>query len=160
MTHPAPQRSRIFFAFYPSADFVVDFEYKQNQGLDEQLVKRIVTVHLESEGYIVKCGERSQRGPDVEAFSVGKPGLVIEAKGEGSKPGMFRNFFLAALGQIILRMGHNDSSYIVALPCHEQFVRLVRQVPLSVCRMLNLQFWLIEPTSGTRDYCIHAVQVI
>jgi hypothetical protein len=152
---PSPRGSRIFRGSYPSAGFLVDFEYKQNKGLNEELVKRVVTVHLEGDGYSVKCGEKAQHGPDIEAFHTSRPGLVVEAKGEASRPEMFRNFFQAALGQIILRMNAEGCSYIVALPCHQQFVRLVRQVPQSVSRKLGLEFWLIEPDSGALDYSIH-----
>jgi hypothetical protein len=56
---------------------------------------------------------------------------------------MFYNFFLAALGQIVMRASEENTKYIVALPAHERFVRLVRGVSQHARGKLNLEFWLI-----------------
>ncbi len=155
---PQPQRSRITAITYPGPGFLVDFEYRGRKGFTEELVQGVVAALLEREGYSVKTGGRLPRGPDLEAFSTRGRKIVVEAKGEGSRPEMFRNFFQAALGQIILRMNDDRTIYIVALPCHDQFVRLVRLVPRRVFRALNLHFWLIEATQGILDYHIHVVE--
>jgi hypothetical protein len=70
---------------------------------------------------------------------------------------MFRNFFQSTLGQILTQMNDQAATDIIALPCHDRFVRLVRRVPRPIRRKLKLDFWLVEPT-GLLDYHIHIVE--
>jgi hypothetical protein len=89
---PRPQRSHVFAATYLNARFLVDFEYSTNKGLTEEHVKAALTAELEPDGYSVKAGGRLQREPDIEAFSMRNPEIVVEAKGEGRDPKCFAIF--------------------------------------------------------------------
>jgi hypothetical protein len=71
---------------------------------------------------------------------------------------MFRNFFQSTLGQILIQMNDEAATYIIALPCHDRFVRLACRVPRAICRKLKLDFWLVEPTVGLLDYHLHMVE--
>lgn len=55
-----------------------------------------------------------------------------------------------------MRMKNERARYVVALPVHEKFVRLVRQVPRRLREKLNLEFWLVgdEPVR----YSIHILR--
>jgi hypothetical protein len=134
---------------------LVDLEYKQNAGITEEVVKDLVCRELSRDGYSLKKSLPKGKGADIEGWSIHKGGVIVEAKGEGSRPEMFRNFFLAALGQIVMRTSEENTRYIVALPAHEKFVRLVRAVSQHARKKLNLEFWLIG-TVPIR-YSIHIV---
>ena len=121
----------------------VDLEYKQNAGITEEAVKDIVYQQLTRDGYSAKKSSPRGKGADIEGWSSQKGGVVVEAKGEGSRPEMFHNFFLAALGQIVMRMSEENTRYVIALPIHEKFVRLVRGVSQHALKKLNLEFWLV-----------------
>jgi len=47
--------------------------------------------------------------------STGRERLVLEAKGEGSRPQMRGNFFLHALGELLQRMDGPDANFGLAL---------------------------------------------
>ncbi len=133
---------------------LVDLEYTENTGIPEELVKELVYRQLRKDRYSVKKTSPRGKGPDIEGSS-NEGAIIVEAKGEASRPEMFRNFFLTALGQVLLRMRDQNTRYVIALPIHEKFVRLVRQVPHNVRKKLNLEFWLIG-TEPVR-YSIHTL---
>ena len=85
---------------------------------------------------------KGEKGPDIEAASLNET-IILEAKGEASRPEMFGNFFLAAIGQILLRMTHSERRYVIALPFHKRFVKLVQRVPGTIRLKLQLEFWFI-----------------
>ena len=128
----------------------MDLEYKENLGITEEVVKDLVCRQLERDGYSVKKKLPREKGADIEGLSNQHGGVIVEAKGEASRPEMFYNFFLAALGQIVMRMSEENARYTVALPAHEKFVKLVRGVSQSARKKLNLEFWLVEAPG-----CIH-----
>ncbi len=132
----------LFLAYVERSGQLVDLEYTKNAGISEEIVKELVYRELRKESYSVKKTSPRGKGPDIEGSSP-KGRVIVEAKGEGSRPEMFHNFFLAALGQILMRMTDQNTRYIIALPIHEKFVRLVRQLPPNVREKLNLEFWLI-----------------
>jgi hypothetical protein len=128
---------------------LVDLEYKQNAGITEEVVKDLVHKQLTRDGYSAKKSPPKGKGADIEGWSIQQGGIVVEAKGEGSRPEMFHNFFLAGLGQIVMRMSERNTRYVVALPIHEKFVRLVQRVSQHARRKLNLEFWFV----GTEPVC-------
>ena len=129
---------------------LVDLEYKENLGITEEVVKDLVCRQLERDGYSVKKELPKEKGADIEGWSNQHGGVIVEAKGEGSRPEMFHNFFLAALGQIVTRMSEENARHIVTLPAHEKFVKLVRGVSQHARKKLDLEFWLVEAPD-----CIH-----
>ena len=151
---PKPIPSKIVCATYPKSGVLVELEYKEYRGLSEELVIEVIRTWLGHHGYSVTSRKKSQKGPDLEAFAPTEKTLVLEAKGEGSRPEMFRNYFLAALGQIVLRMNGSGATYVVALPSHEKYVSLVRKVPPPIRKKLGLEFWLVQPVTGILDYHI------
>jgi len=134
---------------------LVDLEYKQNAGITEEVVKDIVYRQLMRDGYSAKKSLPKGKGADIEGWSSQHGGVVVEAKGEGSRPEMFHNFFLAALGQIVMRTNEKNTRYVVALPIHEKFVRLAQGVSQYARKRLDLEFWLV----GTEPirYSIHVL---
>lgn len=149
-----PVVEELFTASVVRSGQLVDLEYTGNKAISEELVKDLVYRELRKEPYSVKKNPPGRKGPDIEG-SGAKGTVIVEAKGEPTRPQEFHNYFWTVLGQILLRMSHQDARYIVALPIHEKFVRLVRQVPAGVRRKLNLEFWLI----GTQPvrYSIHVL---
>jgi hypothetical protein len=71
--------------------------------------------------------------------------LVLEAKGEGSRPAMRVNYFLGALGELLQRMDSPGPRYGLVLPAHRQFAGLVIRLPSWVKERLNLCFFLVRP---------------
>jgi hypothetical protein len=151
--HPAPHEV-VFAATYSPAGTLVEFEYKENCGLSEEIVKEAVRTYLNRSGYSVKTKTRSEKGADIEAYAPTLCPVIVEAKGEGSRPEMFNNFFLAAIGQILGRMSDHSARYVVALPWHARHVRLARNVPCAVRKKLNLEFWFVETRTGMAQYHI------
>jgi len=121
---------------------LVEWEYADNCGLSEELVKAVVSMYLNRRGFSVRVGAKGEKGPDIEAATLDET-IVLEAKGEASRPEMFGNFFLAALGQILLRMTRTERRYVIALPYHKKFVKMVQHLPGSVRQKLQLEFWLV-----------------
>ena len=121
---------------------LAEFEYAENCGLSEELVKAVASKYLNGHGYSVKVGTKREKGPDIEAAKLDET-TILEAKGEASRPEKFNNFFLAALGQILLRMTRSGKRFVIALPCHKRFVKLVQRVPNTVRQKLGLELWLI-----------------
>jgi hypothetical protein len=71
--------------------------------------------------------------------------LFVEAKGEGSRPEMFNNYFLNVLGEIVQRRSMQVADYGVALPAHAKYVRLIEQLDDSFVRFhLRLNFYLVH----------------
>ena len=130
-------------AYVTNSRQFVDLEYKQNAGITEEVVKDLVYQQLKRDGYSAKKNSPKGKGADIEGWSNRYGGVVVEAKGEGSRPEMFYNFFVAALGQIVMRMNERNTRYVVALPIHEKFVRLVQGVSHEARKKLNLEFWLV-----------------
>jgi hypothetical protein len=151
-----PPGEDLFCACVMRSTQLVDLEYQENAGISEETVKDQVYRQLTRDDYSAKKNSPHGKGPDIEGWSAQQGDMVVEAKGEGSRPEMFHNFFLAAIGQIVLRMSKTNARYVVALPIHENFVKLVRKVPQDVRRKLNLEFWLVG--SKPVSYSIHILR--
>lgn len=149
---PTPASSRISTATYAHSGHLWESEHSEIKGLSEALVADIVALVLKRRGYSLRVRAKTQTGPDVEAVSPKNRRIVVEAKGEGRNPDAFYTLFVTALGQILLRMDTEDTTFVVALPWHKRFVDLLRKVPRPLCRTLNLEFWLVAPATGQHDY--------
>lgn len=149
---PTPDASRIKTATYAHSGHLWESEYSGEKGFSETLITDIVALVLKRRGYSLRSRAKSHTGPDVEAVSPKNWRIVVEAKGEAGIPDAFYARFVAALGQILLRMNREDTTYVVAVPWHKRYVDLLRKVPRSLCRRLNLEFWLVAPATGKHDY--------
>ena len=117
--------------------------YDGETGLREPALKHAVAEFLRTDGYTVTIGKERERGPDIRATKQGR-NLIIEAKGEGSRPEMFNNCFLNALGEMLQRRSMQAIDYGVALPAHAKYVRLIDELDdLSVRYHLRLNFHLV-----------------
>lgn len=84
-------------AYVERSDQLLDFVYKEPMGISAEVVKECVYRQLRKESYSVKKSSKAGKDPDVEGSSW-EGAVVVEAKGEGSRPEMFYNLFLAAVG--------------------------------------------------------------
>lgn len=121
-----------------------NFAYHEAAGVKEETVKSAVAAFIRTQGYSVSVGKERERGPDIRATK--EPiNLIAEAKGEGSRPEMFNNYFLNALGEIIQRRSMQAAEYGIALPAHSKFIRLVADLDdLAVRFVLRLNFYLVH----------------
>ena len=125
-----------------------NFAYEASKGMSEEMVKIAVAGFLENQRYTVAVGKQRERGADIRATKEGL-NLIIEAKGEGSRPEMFNNYFLSGLGEILQRMSQRASEYGVALPAHRKYARLIDELSYSFVRYpLRLNFYLVGEDSG------------
>lgn len=124
---------------------VREFAYLGELQLSEDEVKLAVGAALVREGWNVGTRWGRAHGIDIEATRAGER-LVLEAKGEGSRPEMCVNFFLGALGEVLQHMESPDACYGLALPAHRQFAGLVSRLPAWVRARLNLRFYLVRRT--------------
>ena len=149
---PTPAPSRITSVTYAHSGHLWESEHSENKGLSEALVVDIVALVLKRRGYSLRVRAKKQTGPDVEAVSPKNRRIVVEAKGEGRNSDDSYTLFVTALGQILLRMNSEDTTYVVAVPWHKRNVDLLRKVSRQLCRRLSLEFWLIAPATGKHDY--------
>jgi len=125
-----------------------NFAYEGTVGLDEECVKASVADFLRSRGYTVTVGKKRERGADMRATREGL-GLIIEAKGEGSRNEMFNNYFIGILGELLQRMNETAAEYGIALPAHRKYARLIEELSDNVRFVLRVNFYLVRP-SGDR----------
>lgn len=109
-------------------------------GMVEDEVKAANKSALEARSYEVVVHWGQKTGCDIEA-KLGSSKIVVEAKGEGSRRQMLGNYFLQALGQIILRMEDSNAEYGIAFPAHPSYIELVLKVPRQVRQALRLDFY-------------------
>lgn len=153
MTHHVAED--IFLGTVLNSQQLVDLEYTGRAGITEEVVKEVVCRQLRRDGYSAKKNAPRGKGADIEGWSSQQGEIAVEAKGEASRPEMFHNYFLAALGQVVLRFGPSSKRYVVALPIHEAYVKLVRKVSREARKALNLEFWLVGGTPI--QFTIHVV---
>lgn len=123
------------------------FGYAGELGVTEDAVKRSVSRALQADGWTVDVRWGHAHGIDIVAQRETER-LVLEAKGEGSRPSMRVNYFLGALGELLQRMDDPDARYGLALPAHRQFVALMLGLPEWVRARLDLYFFLVRPLPG------------
>jgi hypothetical protein len=57
---------------------------------------------------------------------------------------MTENYFLNAIGEIVLRMGQNHGIYGLGLPKSKTYLKKIRKIPKRVLKMLNLRFLMVN----------------
>ena len=127
--------------------------YEGYRSMDEEEVKRIVAACLSRNGWHVAIAKKRERGPDIRAHK-GDRKQVIEAKGEATRPEMFNNYFVNALGEVIQRMNVNIAEYGIALPAHRKFLRLAHELQDLARQVIRLNFYFVQPHVGDEDYFI------
>jgi len=113
--------------------------YESEEGLTEDELKAALAFHLQNDGFDVEVAYRGAHGPDIVAQKEHKK-LVIEVKGEGSRPEMRENYFLAIIGEICKHMMDPDARYMVALPAHKDFVNKALNFPQLAKQRLGTNF--------------------
>jgi len=108
----------------------------------EDEVKSVLANYLNRQGWRVEVRYGKRHGPDLVAYKEGVR-WIIEAKGPGRYPPMRVNYFLHALGEILLRMGNRADRYSVAFPDLPQFRNLWRRLPREVKQRLSLTAFFV-----------------
>jgi lipase chaperone LimK len=110
--------------------------------ISEDEVKIAVAQALKTAGWkINKLAMGHGHGVDIEAVHDQFGTLLIEAKGEGSLNPMRVNNFLTVLGELIQKADSPNKAYGIALPAHQQYVKLITKLPLLQKQQLKLQIY-------------------
>jgi hypothetical protein len=149
-TDPVHDRNAVPFTILTSDEAIKAFTYPGQCLLSEDSVKEVVGAFLRSQDYQVTVRLGHIHGIDIEAEQ-GDKRLVIEAKGEGTRPAMRVSYFLGALGELLQRMESPSAVYGLALPAHRQFAGLIMRFPQQVKIRLQLCFFLVRPTAGSYE---------
>jgi hypothetical protein len=127
---------------------------KCSNFLTEDEVKKALAKSLKDLGWKVnKVAIGTKQGVDIEATHSQEGTIIIEAKGEGSLNPMRVNYFLMILGELIQKMDSPDKQYGIALPAHQQYVRLIEKLPLYQKQQLKLKIFLAKRI-GYQKYAI------
>jgi hypothetical protein len=124
------------------------YERPPGAFLSEDEVKSAVKSHLEAGGWTVTLAAGRDRGVDVEAHRAGEH-LYLETKGGVPSPQQQFNYFLHALGELVLRLGDPTAAYGLALPGSEQYRGLVDRLPPTAWQRLGLVVLLVDPNDRT-----------
>ena len=121
-----------------------------NSRLSEQYVVRSVRTALKRNGYTLH-EERSPaaHGADIVGWHrKHRHYIFVECKGyptSHSQTAQRGNYFLAVLGQILLRMRQENAYYAVALPDHPFYRKRILSVEMRrAARWLGLWFFLVS----------------
>jgi len=101
---------------------------ENDKSLSEDTVKMHLKKWLTINGWKVQVAWGHAQGIDICATR-GNKRWVIEVKGEGTRPAMRVNYFLAILGETLQRMDDPGSDYSIALPDLQQFRNLWVRFP-------------------------------
>jgi hypothetical protein len=118
---------------------------KCSNFLTEDEVKKALAKSLKDLGWKVnKMAMGTKHGVDIEATQSKEGTLIIEAKGEGSLNPMRVNYFVMILGELMQKMDSPDKQYGIALPAHQQYMKLIHKLPLYQKQQLRLQVFLVK----------------
>lgn len=95
-----------------------------------------------------------QPGADVLAKHEKLGELVVEAKGEGSRYQMRRNYFSIVMGQLLQRMDDPDKKYGIGLPAFKQFTTLAIKTPEWIKKQLNLNLFFVKKLTERYGYVV------
>ena len=102
--------------------------------LEEDRVKELLRIHLESEGWNVKVKWGKAQGVDIVATKAAGR-WVIEAKGwAGGSEQQQGNYFLQAVCELLQRMDREETKYSLAFPELPRFRGLWERFPLLAKR--------------------------
>ena len=118
--------------------------------LREDRLKEILAAHLRSLGYQVVVMMGTKPGIDMDARRPGER-LIVEAKGEAALNAQQVNYFLHAIGELVLRMSDRSARYALALPDNAQYRGLINRIPQPVWEALNLSIFLVEATGSVTE---------
>ncbi len=104
------------------------FRGGEDESFSEDWVKRRIDEWLRAEGWQTTIALGGSQGIDIDAKR-GTERWIIEVKGEGSRPQMRVNYFLAILGEVLQRMDDPSAQYSIALPDLPQYRRLWERLP-------------------------------
>jgi hypothetical protein len=123
--------------------------------VEEFDVKRALMLSLSEKGWIVEqIAWGHEPGADL-IFRHEKLGnLVIEAKGEGSRYQMRRNYFSMVLGDLLQRMDDPNKKYGVGLPAYKQFTAMAVNTPEWIKTQLNLSLFFVKKLKERYGYSI------
>ena len=114
----------------------------------EDEVKKALSKTLTDSGWKVnKIAMETKHGVDIEATHNQEGTLIIEAKGEGSLNPMRVNNFLMVLGELMQKMDSPNKKYGIALPAHQQYVKLIHKLPLYQKEQMKLHIFLAKRVS-------------
>lgn len=117
--------------------------YNEEEGLTEDEVKACLELCFQNKGFNVEVAYGGAHGPDIVARKESKK-LIIEAKGEGSRPEMRENYFLAIIGEICKHMKDPKAFYAIALPAHKDFIKKTQKLPQLARQVLGIGFIFVR----------------
>jgi hypothetical protein len=121
---------------------------KCSNFISEDEVKKALSKTLADSGWkINKVAMGTKHGVDIEATHSNEGTLIIEAKGEGSLNPMRVNYFVMILGELMQKMDSPDKQYGIALPAHQQYVKLIHKLPLYQKQQFKLRVFLAKRIS-------------
>jgi hypothetical protein len=127
---------------------------KCSNSISEDEVKKALAKALTDIGWKVnRIAMGTKHGIDIEATQNQNRMLIIEAKGEGSLNPMRVNFFLMVLGELLQKMDSPDKKYGIALPAHQQYVKLIHKLPTHVKQQMKLHIFLTKRV-GEHNYTV------
>lgn len=121
--------------------------------VEEYDVKTALMLSLSEKGWIVEqVAWGGQPGADLIAKHENLGNLVIEAKGEGSRYQMRRNYFYMVLGELLQRMNDPNKKYGIGLPAYKQFAAMAVSTPEWIKTQLNLSLFFVKKLKGRYGY--------
>jgi len=124
--------------------------HSSNDELSEDDVKKALERYLVKQNWALKIAWGKARGIDIEATK-GPSRWLIECKGTGSRPPMFNNYFLGAIGELLQRMNDPSAKYSLAFPEHKKFRRLWDELPLHIKSKLGITALFISKSGGVSE---------
>jgi hypothetical protein len=126
----------------------------KNRHNRESWVQKRIELYLEDLGYkIVSKSKGKSHGVDIKALHpTNRRYYFVEVKSvpQGkSKHAMTENYFLNALGEILLRMTQDYGNYALGLP--SKFLKKINKIPKRVLKVLNLKFLLVDYKGNVKE---------
>lgn len=142
---------------YPT-DKVLEISVKANvakqvsdeEPLQEEDIKRILTDKMKAEGWDVKTAWGHIPGVDIDAHREDER-WMIEIKGPGSRNAMQNNYFIGILGEMLQRMDDPNARYSIALPDIKKFRRLWNELPELAKKRTTIDLLLVDPQGNIEN---------
>lgn len=125
-------------------------QVSDEEPLQEEDIKHILTDKLTSEGWNVKTAWGYTRGVDIDARR-GVERWLIEIKGPGSRNEMRNNYFIGILGEMLQRMDDPNARYTIVFPDIEKFRRLWNDLPELAKKRTTIDLLLVDPQSNIEN---------